>query len=76
MKIDLFELELSKSPTRDFYMAGEELVGTLNLHVAEPVRIARLSLRVLGSIETAWFNPRPLALQASEVNDKELIRQG
>uniref|UniRef100_A0A183BQ77 Arrestin_N domain-containing protein n=1 Tax=Globodera pallida TaxID=36090 RepID=A0A183BQ77_GLOPA len=55
MKLDNFELSFEKPHTqRDFYMAGEEIKGNVGIKVKESIRVARLSLRFLGSVHTAW----------------------
>ncbi|KAI1702424.1 arrestin domain-containing protein 17 [Ditylenchus destructor] len=69
MKIDHFDLTLEKEGYGEFYMAGEELKGVIEVHVVEKVRIARLSIRIIGSCQTAWRNK----LMETVYESKELI---
>ncbi|KAI1700536.1 arrestin domain-containing protein 17 [Ditylenchus destructor] len=69
MKIDHFDLTLEKEGYGEYYMAGEELKGVIEVHVVEKVRIARLSVRIIGSCQTAWRNK----LMETVYESKELI---
>lgn len=55
MTINRFELILDKD-SNDYYIAGEEIKGTIEISVLDRVRIARLSIRLFGNVQTAWRN--------------------
>uniref|UniRef100_A0A1I8BXF1 Arrestin_N domain-containing protein n=1 Tax=Meloidogyne hapla TaxID=6305 RepID=A0A1I8BXF1_MELHA len=70
MKIENFVLKLEKPQNLDenyFYLAGEEIKGKLNISTKEKTRIARLSLRTIGSTYTGW------QYSNSEYESKEII---
>uniref|UniRef100_A0A914ZBE6 Arrestin C-terminal-like domain-containing protein n=1 Tax=Panagrolaimus superbus TaxID=310955 RepID=A0A914ZBE6_9BILA len=68
MRINYFDLILGKEPGIP-YLAGEEIIGKIEIHVQEKTRIARLTVRLLGQSHTAWRN------KASDIlyESKELI---
>ena len=52
MKIDSFELFLDND--KQFYMAGDEVIGHIELVVNQRVRIARLTIQLTGIVQTCW----------------------
>lgn len=55
MKINYFELLLNKD-TCTPYLAGEDIIGDIEIHVYEKTKMARLTIRLVGYVHTAWRN--------------------
>ena len=52
MRIDNFELFLDND--KEFYMAGDEVIGHIEFDVNRRVRIARLTIQLTGIVHTCW----------------------
>uniref|UniRef100_A0A7E4UWR5 Arrestin_C domain-containing protein n=1 Tax=Panagrellus redivivus TaxID=6233 RepID=A0A7E4UWR5_PANRE len=55
MRISYFDLLLDREPGVP-YLAGEEILGSIEIHVQEQTRIARLTARLSGQAHTGWRN--------------------
>ncbi|VDK44793.1 unnamed protein product [Anisakis simplex] len=55
MKIDHFDVLLSNQTDRP-YIGGETVQGQIEISVCKKVQIARLSVKLLGQVQTSWRN--------------------
>lgn len=55
MKVEYFELILEKE-TDTPYLAGEEILGEIEMNVQEKAKISRLTVKLIGYVHTAWRN--------------------
>ncbi|VDD96337.1 unnamed protein product [Enterobius vermicularis] len=55
MKIDRFEVLLSNESQKP-YIGGETLQGQIEINVREKIKIARLTVKLVGQAQTSWRN--------------------
>uniref|UniRef100_A0A9J2NZC1 Arrestin C-terminal-like domain-containing protein n=2 Tax=Ascaris TaxID=6251 RepID=A0A9J2NZC1_ASCLU len=69
MKIDHFDVLLSNQSDKP-YIGGETVQGQIEISVCKKVQIARLSVKLLGQVQTSWRNKN--SEQVYESNEQVL----